>query len=129
MVTASTAEAQLVEVLEGALSVMQFGGPGRSFGPESKGRVFFRQHGINRYHGWSPRKRANIRRTKAVQGDRFLRHIPGVELPADLGTKILSFEKFQGHKRLMGMFWEMMKRKVRKNRMEFCQRLRRPRRH
>eukprot|EP00435_Cladocopium_sp_Y103_P042155 s1236_g11.t1 len=45
-------------------------------------------------------------------GDWLLRHIPGSELPADLGTKVLSFEKFRGHKILMGMFLGNEKEKI-----------------
>ena len=39
-----------------------------------------------------------------IQGDWLLRHLAGADLPADLGTKVLSSEKFAKHKRLMGMY-------------------------
>ena len=39
-----------------------------------------------------------------TQGDWLLRHLPGSELPADLGTKVLASEKFKQHKVNMGMF-------------------------
>ena len=34
----------------------------------------------------------------------LLHHLPGSELPADLGTKVLASEKFKQHKINMGMF-------------------------
>jgi hypothetical protein len=50
------------------------------------------------------KKRAHILKTKVIQGDWLLRHLAGADLPADLGTKVLSSEKFAKHKRLMGMY-------------------------
>ena len=40
----------------------------------------------------------------------FLKHMPGTEIPADLGTKVLSFEKFKFLKAAMGMFLGSQKR-------------------
>ena len=34
----------------------------------------------------------------------MIRHLPGAEMPADLGTKVLSGQKFNHHKETMGMF-------------------------
>ena len=36
----------------------------------------------------------------------MLRHVAGSEMPADLGTKVLSVQKFVQHKHAMGMFLE-----------------------
>ena len=48
-------------------------------------------------------KRAYILRSKVNLGEWLLRHMPG-EIPADLGTKVLSFEMFKFLKAAMGMF-------------------------
>ena len=49
-----------------------------------------------------------------VQGElgtlAFLKHMPGTEIPADLGTKVLSFEKFKFLKAAMGMLLGSQKR-------------------
>ena len=113
VVTASTAEAELVEILEGALS----GDAVRVVLEEALDRkVRAVSHSDSTAAiaivsgdtgSWRTRhlkKRAHILRSKVNMGDWLLRHIPGSELPADLGTKVLSFEKFRGHKILMGMF-------------------------
>ena len=113
VVSASTAESELVEILEGALA----GDAVRVVLEEALGvttrAVSFTDNtaSISIVTGdsgsWRTRhlkKRAHILKTKVLQGDWLLKHLPGVELPADLGTKVLTFEKFKGHKKLMGMF-------------------------
>eukprot|EP00435_Cladocopium_sp_Y103_P026573 s3094_g6.t1 len=57
------------------------------------------------------RKRANILRVKVLGGEWLLRHVPGAEMPADLGTKVLTVQKFNQHKKAMGMFLEEIERK------------------
>ena len=54
------------------------------------------------------RKRAHILRSKVLSGECLLRHVPGAEVPADLGTKVLSVQKFNQHKEAMGMFVGML---------------------
>lgn len=49
------------------------------------------------------RKRAHGLRTRIQQGDWMIRHIPGAEMAADLGTKVLPMERFNQLKVLMGM--------------------------
>ena len=49
------------------------------------------------------RRRALSLRWRVTRGDWLIRHIPGTEMPADLGTKPLSFEKFAKFKEMMGM--------------------------
>eukprot|EP00435_Cladocopium_sp_Y103_P046091 s3094_g13.t1 len=52
------------------------------------------------------RRRALSLRWRITRGDWVLRHVPGTEMPADLGTKPLSFEKFSKFMEMMGMSME-----------------------
>ena len=49
------------------------------------------------------RKRAFTLRTKILEGDWVMKHCPGAELAADLGTKVLSAERFWNLKVKLGM--------------------------
>ena len=49
------------------------------------------------------RKRAPALRARVLCADWLIQHLPGKEMPADIGTKILSVEKFEMLKKLMGM--------------------------
>jgi hypothetical protein len=113
VLTASTAEAELVEILEGALS-------GDAVRVVLEEALDLRARAVSHTDNtasisivtgdsgsWRTRhlkKRAHILKTKVIQGDWLLRHLAGADLPADLGTKVLSSEKFAKHKRLMGMY-------------------------
>ena len=113
VLTASTAEAELVEILEGALS-------GDAVRVVLEEALDLRARAVSHTDNtasisivtgdsgsWRTRhlkKRAHILKTKVIQGDWLLRHLAGADLPAGLGTKVLSSEKFAKHKRLMGMY-------------------------
>jgi hypothetical protein len=113
VVSASTAESELVEILEGALA-------GDAVRVVLEGALSITARAVSFTDNmassaivtgdsgsWRTRhlkKRAHILKTKVIQGDWLLRHMPANELPADLGAKVLSSDKFKGHKRLMGMF-------------------------
>lgn len=49
------------------------------------------------------RKRARFLRWKALRGDVLMRHQPGSEMVADMGTKPLSAVKLKEHKKRLGM--------------------------
>ena len=113
VITASTAESELVEILEGALA----GDAVRVVLEEAlDSKVRAVSHTDNmacisivtgESGSWRTRhlrKRASILRAKVHQGDWLLRHLAGTELPADLGTKILSCEKYKKLKVLLGMY-------------------------
>ena len=113
VVTASTAEAELVEILEGALSgdavrvvleeILDRKVRAVSF-TDSTSALAIVTGDSGSWRTRHLKKRAHILRSKVELGDWLLRHLAGSELPADLGTKVLSYEKFRGHKVLMGMF-------------------------
>lgn len=113
VVTASTAEAELVEVLEGALAgdairvVLEEALDVKAVAVSCTDNTAAIAIVVGESGSWrtSPlRKRANILKTKVTQGDWLFRRLPGSELPADLGTKVLASEKFKQHKVNMGMF-------------------------
>ena len=112
VITASTAESELVEILEGALA----GDAVRVVLEEaldSKVRVVSHTDNMacisivtGESGSWRTRqlrKRASILRAKDHQGDWLLRHLAGTELPAGLGTKILSCETYRKLK-ILGMY-------------------------
>lgn len=49
------------------------------------------------------RRRAHSLRWRVARGDWLARHLPGAELPADIGTKALCHEKFVKFRGMMGM--------------------------
>jgi hypothetical protein len=113
VVTASTAEAELVEVLEGALAgdavrvVLEEALDLKAVAVSHTDNTAAIAIVVGESGSWRTRhlrKRANILKIKVTQGDWLLRHLPGSELPADLGTKVLASEKFKQHKINMGMF-------------------------
>ena len=52
------------------------------------------------------RKRASVLRARVAAGEWLVRYQAGVDMPADLGTKVLTVERFHLLKVLMGMFIE-----------------------
>ena len=125
MVSASTAESELVEILEGALAgdavrvvlegALSITARAVSF-TDNMAAIAIVTGDSGSWRTRHLKKRAHILKAKVIQGDWLLRHMPANELPADLGAKVLSSDKFKGHKRLMGMFWEkMMKTKTLEN--------------
>ena len=113
VVTASTAEAELVEILEGSLAgdavrvVLEEALDERCRAVSFSDNMASISIVVGDSGSWRTRhlkKRAHILKTKVVQGDWLLRHLAGTELPADLGTKVLSAEKFKYHKIKMGMY-------------------------
>ena len=112
---ASTAESELVEVLEGALAgeavkvVLEeaLDVVSRSFSfTDSSAALSIIAGESGSWRTRHLRKRAHILRSKVFSGEWMLRHVAGSEMPADLGTKVLSVLKFDQHKRAMGMFLE-----------------------
>ena len=57
------------------------------------------------------RKRAFILLSKVLTGEWMIRHLPGADMLADLGTKVLSVQKFNQHKETMGMFLGSLEKK------------------
>eukprot|EP00435_Cladocopium_sp_Y103_P029965 s4682_g7.t1 len=124
VITASTAESELVEILEGALAgdavrvVMEelLGITARAVSfTDNTAAVSIVTGDSGSWRTRHLRKRANVLRSKVNLGEWLLRHMPGSELPADLGTKVLSFEKFNFFKRLMGMFMGVEGKEEKKN--------------
>ena len=113
VVTASTSESELVEILEGALAgdairvvleeALDVKARAVSF-TDSTVAISIITADSGSWRTRHLRKRAHILRSKVALGEWLLRHMPGSKLPADLGTKVLSSEKFKNLKRVMGMF-------------------------
>ena len=113
VVTASTSESELVEILEGALAgdairvvleeALDVKARAVSF-TDSTVAISIITADSGSWRTRHLRKRAYILRSKVALGEWLLRHMPGSKLPADLGTKVLSSEKFKSLKRVMGMF-------------------------
>ena len=114
---ASTAEWELVEVLEGSLAgdavkvVLEeaLDVVARSFScTDSSAAVSIIAGESGSWGTRHLRKRAYILRSKVLSGEWLLRHVPGADMSADLGTKVLSVQKFNQHKEAMGMFVGML---------------------
>ena len=113
MVTASTAESELVEILEGALAgdairvvledALDAKARAASF-TDNTAAISIITGDSGSWRTRHLRKRAHILRSKVALGEWLLRRMPGSKLPADLGRKVLSSEKFKNLKRVMGMF-------------------------
>jgi len=112
MLTTSTAEAELVEVMEGAVTTEALrvmveelvDGPVRcwQFTDSSAALTII----VSDTASWRTRhlrKRARFLRWKALRGDVLMRHQPGSEMVADVGTKPLSAVKLKEHKQRLGM--------------------------
>ncbi len=121
LMTTSTAEAELVEVMEGAVTAEALrvmveevlDGPVRcwQFTDSSSALTII----IGDTASWRTRhlrKRAKFLRWKALRGDVLMRHQPGIEMVADMGTKPLSAIKLQEHKRRIGMKLQEKEEKV-----------------
>ena len=113
VVTASTAESELVEILEGARAgdasrvvleeALDVKARAVSF-TDNTAAISIITGDSGSWRARHLRKRAHILRSKVAVGEWLLRNMPGSKLPADLGTKVLSSEKFKSLKRVMGMF-------------------------
>ena len=112
MLTTSTAEAELVEVMEGAVTtealrvmveeVLERPVRCWQFTDSSSALTII----IGDTASWRTRhlrKRAKFLRWKALRGDILMRHQPGSEMVADIGTKPLSAVKLKEHKKRLGM--------------------------
>ena len=122
LLTTSTAEAELVEVMEGAVTtealrvlveeVMEQPVRCWQFTDSSSALTII----IGDTASWRTRhlrKRARFLRWKALRGDVLMRHQPGVEMVADMGTKPLSAVKLKEHKKRLGMIVQEMEVKSR----------------
>lgn len=112
VVTVSTAECELVEIMEGVCS-------GEAIRVVMEEMLYMKVRSITFTDSSSAmaiisgdsgswrtrhlRKRAQALRSRVLQADWLIRHIPGREMPADVGTKVLSTEKFEMLKKLLGM--------------------------
>ena len=127
MLNTSTAEAELVEVMEGAVTTEALrvmveeviGGPVRcwQFTDSSSALTII----IGDTASWRTRhlrKRARFLRWKAVRGDVLMRHQPGAEMVADMGTKPLSAVKMKEHKLRLGMSIQEPEEKTKKNQQQ-----------
>ena len=121
MLTTSTAEAELVEVMEGAVTTEALRvmieevleGPVRcwQFTDSSSALTII----IGDTASWRTRhlrKRARFLRWKALRGDVLMRHQPGAEMVADMGTKPLASVKLKEHKQRLGMILQEESTKV-----------------
>ena len=124
---ASTAESELVEVLEGALAgdavkvVMEeaLDVCRRSFSyTDSSAALSIIAGETGSWRTQHLRKRAFISRAKVLSGEWMIRHVRGAEMPADLGTKVLSVQKFNQHKEAMGMFLGIDEKEKERNQIE-----------
>lgn len=114
VVTASTAESEMVEILEGALAgdavrvvleeALDVKARAVSF-TDNTASVAIVTGAVD--HGEHKASKKNVPTSFEPKSFKetgfFLMHRPGSELPADLGTKVLSQEKFKRLKVLMGM--------------------------
>eukprot|EP00438_Fugacium_kawagutii_P013281 Skav218312 [mRNA] locus=scaffold2388:319282:320835:- [translate_table: standard] len=112
VVTVSTAECELVEIMEGVCSgeairvVMEemLSMKVRSITfTDSSSALAIISGDSGSWRTRHLRKRAQALRNRVLCADWLIRHLPGKEMPADIGTKILAKEKFDMLKRLMGM--------------------------
>lgn len=127
MEAACTAESELVEVLEGALAgdavkvVMDeaLDVCGRSFSyTDSSAALSIIAGETGSWRTRHLRKRAFILRAKVLSGEWMIRHVPGAEMPADLGTKVLSVQKFNQQKEAVGMFLGIDEKEKERNQIE-----------
>ena len=117
---ASTAESELVEVLEGALAgdavkvVLEkaLDVCARSFSfTDSSAALSIIAGDTGSWRTRHVRKRAFILLSKVLTGEWMIRHLPGADMLAHLGTKVLSVQKFNQHKETMGMFLGSLEKK------------------
>ena len=127
MLTTSTAEAELVEVMEGAVTTEALrlmieevlDGPVRcwQFTDSSSALTII----IGDTASWRTRhlrKRARFLRWKALRGDVLMRHQPGAEMVADMGTKPLASVKLKEHKQRLGMILQEESTKVKEEKIQ-----------
>ena len=104
----STAEAELIELLDAATAgeavrvvveeLLQRPAHAKAF-TDSSAALAIATGDTGSWRTRNLRRRALSLRWRVTRGDWLIRHIPGTEMPADLGTKPLSFEKFAKFKR------------------------------
>ena len=110
--TTSTAEAELVEVMEGAIAgeavrvvleeVLNRRIRMASLTDSSSALAIV----TGETGSWRTkhlRRRAQTLRARVLGGDWWMRHLPGADMPADLGTKVLSWDRFCCLKEKLGM--------------------------
>lgn len=124
MLTTSTAEAELVEVMEGAVATEAL----RVMVEEViGGQIRFWQFTdsfsaltiiIGDTAPWRTRhlrKRARFLRWKAVRGDVLMRHQPGAQMVAEMGTKPQSAVKIKEHKLRLGVSFQEPEEKTKRS--------------
>ena len=120
--TASTAESELLEILEGgvlaeavrvvaeellerSIRCWQYSDSSSAIAIVSGETASWRTRHL--------RKRARYMRWRTINGDIILRHLPGSIMVADLGTKALAAAKLQELKKAMGMTEKMKEERMR----------------
>ena len=112
IITMSTAEAELVEVMDAAgagdaIRVVVEEALDISCRPtsftDSSSALAIVAHESGSWRTRHLRKRAIALRDRVLGGDWMIRHLPGSQMPADVGTKVLPIEKFIYLKGLLGM--------------------------
>ena len=108
----STAEAELIEIVDGAAAgeavrvvleeALDLVVRATSF-TDSTSAVSIITGESGSWRTRHLRKRAFTLRTKILEGDWAMKHCPGAELAADLGTKVLSADRFENLKEKLGM--------------------------
>lgn len=113
--TVSTAESELVEVMEGSVAgeavrvLLEevFDEEARAVAyTDSSAALSIVAGDSGSWRTKHLRKRAFSLRTRVLGGDWLMRHTPGSEMPADLGTKILTFDRYKYLKVVLGMMPE-----------------------
>lgn len=112
ILSTSTAESELVEVMEGAVSgeavrivieeAMDVRARMISY-TDSASALAIVTGESGSWRTRHLRRRAHSLRERVAKGDWLVRHTPGTHMPADLSTKVLSADRFEDLKILMGM--------------------------
>ena len=112
LMSSSTAEAELIELLDAATAgeairvvieeLLQRPARAKAF-TDSSSALAIATGDSGSWRTRHLRRRALSLRWRVTRGDWVVRHTPGSEMPADIGTKPLTFEKFSKFKEMMGM--------------------------
>ena len=112
VVSVSTAESELIEIMNGACSgdavrvvieeALNLRIIATSFS-DSTSALSVITADTGTWRTRHLRKRASALRARVISGDWLVKHLPGANMPADLGTKALGVEKFNQLRSLLGM--------------------------
>ena len=112
VITVSTAESELVEIMDGACAgdairvimeeALDVKARPTSF-TDSSSALSIVAGESGSWRTRHLRKRASALRSRVMTGDWMVRHLAGAVMPADIGTKVLSVERFNTLRNLLGM--------------------------